>query len=160
MLGSWCLVMLAATVPAFAQTLTSTSTLTAIVTVSKCNPTNTECPLYTPSTTSTSSTPISTSSSCTTTSTSSLVNTTSTFYPTSNSTSFAGPTAYPNTTLSSYTTKAPTVAPSVTPTEIYPTATPEPTTAPTPEPTSGAGLVSLQSGLLVGILGLGAAFLG
>lgn len=41
MLGSWCLVMLAATVPAFAQTLTSTSTLTAIVTVSKCNPTNT-----------------------------------------------------------------------------------------------------------------------
>lgn len=77
----------------------------------------------------------------------------STYYPTGNSTSHTGPTSYPNATLS-YTSKAP----STTSTDLNPTQ-PSATGEPTEPPSSGAGLASVQSGLLVGVLGLGAAFL-
>ncbi|RYP74623.1 hypothetical protein DL771_002889 [Monosporascus sp. 5C6A] len=179
MLASQLFVLAATVLPAFAQTITSTQTLTAVVTVSKCNPTNTDCPLYTPTASSTSSISSSTSSSITTTSSSSssIPSTSSssisssnssssisssssaspTFYPTLNSTTFAGSTSYANTTTFSYTTKAPIT----TPTEIYPTTSSYPTSSSTPEepPTSGAGLAFRQSGLLMGVLGLGVALL-
>ena len=115
-----------------------------------------DCPLYTPSTTSsavieTTSSEIITSSTVPNATT--TASTLSTYYPTGNSTSHTGPTSYPNATLS-YTSKAP----STTPTDLNPTQ-PSATGEPTEPPSSGAGLASVQSGLLVGVLGLGAAFL-
>lgn len=161
MFASSLFVLLASIVAVFAQTETSTTYLTATMTITQCNPTNTACPLYTPPP-STSSSSIITSSSSIITSSSSILNTTTsssavpTFYPTLNSTSHAGPTAYPNTTLSSFSSVYPT--PTVYPTTSeYPTTTPAPTA--TPVPTGAASLLTMQSGLLMGALGMAAALL-
>ncbi|KAK1957615.1 hypothetical protein LY78DRAFT_379477 [Colletotrichum sublineola] len=72
-------------------TTTMTETTTKTVTITKCNPTNTACPLYTPTSTIVPTINSTTSSSTSSSSTSS--SSSSHFYPASNSTSFAGPTA-------------------------------------------------------------------
>lgn len=154
--------MLAASVvSAIAQTTTATSYLTATVTITKCSPDNTACPLYTPSTSSTLINSTSTSAPAyptlayPTLSSSSLNSTTSAYYPTSNSTTHLGPTAYPNTTSSFV---VPTTYPTLS-SVVSTTQAPVPPTSATTVPTSGAGLVSVKSGLLMGVLGMGAALL-
>ncbi|KAI2640407.1 hypothetical protein GGS26DRAFT_157643 [Hypomontagnella submonticulosa] len=155
------LIMLAASVMSVvAQTTTATSYLTATVTITKCSPDNTACPLYTPPPSSTSSSssistppvyPTSSVALNTTTSSSSV------FYPVSNSTTHVGPTAYPNTTSSYVIPTTYATFSSVVPTTPVP-AVPS-TSAPAVPPTSGAGLVSVQSGLLMGVVAMGAALL-
>ncbi|KAK8089836.1 hypothetical protein PG997_004797 [Apiospora hydei] len=62
------------------STTTSTSTLTHLVTITKCNPTNTLCPLYTPTTTP-SSVVVSTTSSTTSSTPTPTTSSTSSSYP-------------------------------------------------------------------------------
>lgn len=120
------------------STTTSTSTMTHFVTITKCNPTNTLCPLYTPSATSspvasttlsTSATPTPTPSSSSASypvftpppapalTSSSLLSSSSPVpvysvksYPANNSTASVFPTAFYNTTTPKYTAGTPTPA--------------------------------------------------
>ncbi|KAH7035387.1 uncharacterized protein B0I36DRAFT_347177 [Microdochium trichocladiopsis] len=130
---------------------TSTQYLTATVTLTQCNPANPECPLYTPPPTTSSST----STSSTTTSSSIHINTTSVFtYPVHNTTSTkVYPTTHLNSTVVYPTAAYPTTAPPYVPTTASP-APSQPTI-----PVGGAGALAVQSGLLMGVLGLGAALL-
>ncbi|KAI1459085.1 hypothetical protein F4805DRAFT_422548 [Annulohypoxylon moriforme] len=145
-----------------AGTTTATSYLTATVTITKCNPTNTACPLYSSSSSSTSSSvstpPAYPTSSVVLNTTSSAVPS-STWYPISkNSTVSAGPTAYPNVSSSyvvptTYATQTSLIPTTAAATPSYPASTSAPAV-----PASGAGIVSVQSGLLMGVLAMGAAF--
>ncbi|KXJ95350.1 hypothetical protein Micbo1qcDRAFT_192397 [Microdochium bolleyi] len=130
---------------------TSTQYLTATVTLTQCNPANPECPLYVPPPTT---------SSTSTTSSSIHVNTTSSVYSVHSSVySYA----VHNTTSSQVYPTAHLNSTAAYPTTTYPTTKPQaPTTASPSQPTipvGAAGALSVQSGLLLGVLGLGAALL-
>ncbi|KAB5580723.1 hypothetical protein GE09DRAFT_1083357 [Coniochaeta sp. 2T2.1] len=117
-------------------TTTSTSTMTQTVTITQCNPSVTNCPGKTTSSSSSVVTPSSSWS-----------------YPLSNSTVSAGPTSYPNTTVIVSPTKS-------TSTSVVIATTGSPTkTGPATLPTSGARALIAQSGLLMGVLGAGIAIL-
>ncbi|KAK7952204.1 uncharacterized protein PG986_007932 [Apiospora aurea] len=116
------------------STTTSTSTLTHFVTITKCNPTNTLCPLYSPTTTP-----------------SPVVS-----FPALNSTTPAAfPTAYYNTTTPKSTLATPTPA-TLTSVAAVPS---EPAggnnggsgypTAPAPSPVPTGGAASVQAGLMM-----------
>jgi len=134
---------------------TSTQYLTATVTLTQCNSANPDCPLYTPPPT-----------------TSSSIATTSSIYTSSSSTSSSVVVSYPVHNTTSSTTKLyPTIhynSTVVYPTGGYPTTAPQlPTTANTVPaqptttivPVGAAGVLSVQSGLLMGVVALGAALL-
>jgi hypothetical protein len=121
------------------ETTTSTSTLTQTITITKCNPTVTNCPARNTST-STSSTTWS--------------------FPLSNSTSTAGPTG-PTAVYNSTSYSLPASTPLVTETAVV-TTTPTKsgsTGAASTVSVSGARGLMVQSGLLLGVLGAGVAFL-
>ncbi|KAI0600232.1 hypothetical protein F4775DRAFT_76511 [Biscogniauxia sp. FL1348] len=157
-------VLAASAMSAAAQTTTSTGYLTATVTITKCSPQNTACPLY-----SSSSVPVvetgyptaslSTSSSAPppappSTSSYPVNSTTSAWYPVANSTVPVGPTGYPS---SSIPVTSVSLTTSTTGSNSYPTTSvPATTSAPA---TGAAGLVTVQSGLLMAVLGMGAALL-
>lgn len=138
------------------ETTTSTSTMTAYITLTKCDATHPDCPLHTPTTSS--SVAVSTSSSA--------IPSSAPAYSVEahHNTTVVYPTAQYNATKPKYTMSgtAPitiqTSIPHDTPTQgsSYPTTTPSP--SPIPE-TSAAGAFSLASGLLVGALGAVAAML-
>ena len=142
------------------QTTTSTSTMTAYITLTKCDASHPDCPLYTPTTSS--SVAVSTSSSAVPSSSSAAP--VYSVQAHQNTTVASYPTAQHNATAPKYTVSgtAPvtlqTSAPHNTPTQgsSYPTTAPSPT--PIPE-TSAAGAVSLASGLLAGALAAVAALL-
>ncbi|KAH8878658.1 hypothetical protein GQ53DRAFT_82491 [Thozetella sp. PMI_491] len=114
-------------------TTTSTQTLTQYVTITKCNPTVTNCPARTNSST--------------------VAPTTSSVWSYSkNSTVSSGPTAYPNST-STYV--APTSKTPVTQT----TAVSPSKSSATTVPTGAAGSLFVQSGLMAGVLGVAVALL-
>ncbi|KAI0447394.1 hypothetical protein F4803DRAFT_321566 [Xylaria telfairii] len=146
------------------DTTTSTMYLTQTVTITQCNPTNTDCPLYTPPATTSSSifTPSSypvlttpspsPSSSSSSSSFSYAANTTTTsvYYPIANSTAHGGSTGYPTVSVSS-------TYPGLTTTPETPTsASSSPSTTPT---TGAANSLAAQSGLLVAVMGIGAILL-
>ncbi|KAI0505529.1 hypothetical protein F5B22DRAFT_627307 [Xylaria bambusicola] len=158
-------VLAASALSAVAQTTTSTLYMTATVTITQCAPTNTDCPLYTPppstsSTLSTSSYPVlpSSSSSSSPSSSSSFsyssfssysypVKTTTSIHYSANSTAAqGGSTSYPTGSVPvSYPTLGST---SGAATSSSPASTSIPATA-------GAGSLAIQSSLLA-VLGIGA----
>ena len=115
-------------------TTTSTFTLTRTVTITSCNPSVTYCPGRNTTTTTSS-----TSSSA--------------WYPVSNSTTSAGPTAYTNTTVWVYPTSTPV---QTTVVEVSPTTPSAPAATVTG---SGAGSLFVQGGLLMSVVGAGIALL-
>ncbi|KAL0939295.1 uncharacterized protein CTRU02_205905 [Colletotrichum truncatum] len=126
-------------------TTTLTQTTTKTITITKCNPTNTACPLYTPtstilptinSTTTTSTSPSSSSSSS---------SSSSHYYPASNSTTFAGPTA-----------SAPWTKSSVVPIKTSAGSPGAPAASVSTAPNAGSGIY-VQSGLLAAVVGLAMA---
>jgi hypothetical protein len=133
-------------------TTTSTSTLYATVTITKCNPTNTACPLY--------------SSSSVVPTTSAAPNTTVS-YPTYNTTSAYYPTASAWYNVSSSITKAASSskATSLATTPVVATTkgstTTYPASAATTSGTSTSGAMSnvARSGMMLGVLGAAVAFL-
>jgi len=135
------------------QTLTSTSTMTQTVTITQCNPTVSNCPGFTTTSSSTpSSTIIPTTSSEVIITTSSPVPS----YPVSNSTVPIGPTGgYSNS--SSYV--VPSSKPPVFETSTVVVEPTQPNTAPSAIPTAAAAGVFVQSGLLLSVLGAGVALL-
>ncbi|KAJ2968295.1 hypothetical protein NUW58_g10252 [Xylaria curta] len=138
--------------------------LTATVTITQCNPTNTECPLYTPTPTPTTSsssifTPTPTPSTSTTPSSSSssfssysyAVNTTTSIhYPVANSTAHGGSTGHPTGSI-------PATYPGLTTTSV-PTYGSSPSASATP-PTAAANSLGARSGLILAAMGLGAVLL-
>ncbi|TDZ24988.1 hypothetical protein Cob_v002159 [Colletotrichum orbiculare MAFF 240422] len=140
-------------------TTTLTSTTTKVVTITKCNPTNTACPLYTPTSTilptfsSTTSIIVPTTSSSSSSSSSSYSSSSSSssfssshFYPAANSTAFAGPTASAPWTTKSGTPIKTADAPGAT------TGAASPSSA----PNAGSGLF-VQTGLMAAVVGFAVA---
>ncbi|KAI1466737.1 uncharacterized protein F4812DRAFT_64227 [Daldinia caldariorum] len=170
------LIAVAATVAsAVAETTTATSYMTATITINKCSPDNTACPLYSsstssvPTTSSSISTPpayptssvalntTTTTSSSTSSSSSPIVS--STFYPIANSTNHVGPTGYHNATSSHVIPTESLTLTSVVATTPAGTPPAVPSASASTVPTGGAGLVSVRSGLLMGVVAMGAALL-
>ncbi|KAI1485469.1 hypothetical protein F5X96DRAFT_331247 [Biscogniauxia mediterranea] len=160
-------VLAASAMSAAAQTTTSTGYLTATVTITKCSPQNTACPLY-----SSSSVPVvesgypavsvSASSSAPppappSTSSYPVQSTTSVWYPAANSTIPVGPTGYSSSSIPAVSSSSAFLTTSTTGSTSYPTTSaPASTSAPA---TGAAGSVTVQSGLLMAVLGMGAALL-
>ncbi|KAK8048808.1 hypothetical protein PG994_010538 [Apiospora phragmitis] len=162
-------------------TTTSTSTMTHYVTITKCNPTNTLCPLYTPSTTSSSIVSTTSSTSSTPSPTSYPVFTPPPApAPTSSSSSSSSSSSVFSSSSSSaipvYSVKSfpahNTTTTAVFPTAYYNTTTPKSTpamskpatltgypTAPAPSPIPTGGAASLQSGLTLGAVAAVAALM-
>ncbi|TQN72048.1 hypothetical protein CSHISOI_03450 [Colletotrichum shisoi] len=144
--GVFALLAASVTVAQYADetTTTLTSTTTKTVTITKCNPTNTACPLYTPTSTIVP-TINSTTSTSTTTSSSSSSSSSSYYYPASNSTGFAGPTA-----------SAPWTRSTALPIKTSADSSAAPTAGsavPSAPASAGSGIL-VQNGLLAALVGL------